>query len=61
MMQVNCSTISFTLASYQLQIKKMWYPNSKNNFVKKGKAQKVQVPKQLKGLISKYGQEIFVT
>ena len=28
-------------------------------FVKKGKAQKVQVPERLKGLISKYGHEIF--
>ena len=32
----------------------------KKNFLKKGKAQKVQVPKQLKGLISKYGQEFFL-
>ena len=57
MIQVDFS--EFTLVSYQLQIKKMWYPNLNNNFfVKEGKAQKVQAPEWLKGPISKYDQEI---
>ena len=62
-MQVNCFTyILLTLASYQLQIKKIWYPNSLNNFfVKKGKAQKVQIPKQQKGWYQNMAKKFFVT
>ena len=62
-MQVNCSTyILLTLALYQLQIKKMWYPNSKNNFfVKKRQGPESTNSQATKRLISKYGQEIFVT
>ena len=56
-----CIMIPSLLQLKLLQIsKKVWYPNSKN-LVKKGKAQKVQVPERLKGLISNWPGKFFWT
>ena len=51
--------LTAAVINYCKLVKKCDIPIQKKPLVKKGKAQKVQVPEQLKGLIPKYGQEFF--